>query len=74
MAQGMKLAFKWQPGYEAMSTSDGTSAHGKKTSSQNHRHDQDTGELSLEEWDKLFIRPRSTKSCQYGKLALVIPQ
>uniref|UniRef100_A0A8C6A1S8 Uncharacterized protein n=1 Tax=Marmota marmota marmota TaxID=9994 RepID=A0A8C6A1S8_MARMA len=46
----MKPAFKKIPDYdyEAMSGYHGTPLHGKKTSAQNHRHYQDTGESNLD--------------------------
>lgn len=47
MAQGMKLAFKGK--HELASGYGGTSAHGKKTGSQNHRHYRDTGEFEAKE-------------------------
>lgn len=50
VTQGMTLAFKRKPGYEDTSGCGGTSAHGQQTWGQNHRHYQDTSELSLEEW------------------------
>lgn len=47
VAQGMKLAFKGK--HELASGYGGTSAHGKKTGSQNHRHYRDTGEFEAKE-------------------------
>lgn len=68
VAQGMKLAFKWKPDYEVMSECGGTSAHGKKTSSQSHRRYQDPGELSLEEWGREVLRAASMSGVRLAQV------
>lgn len=68
VAQGMHLAFKWKPDYEVMSECGGTSADGKKTSSQNHRRYQDTGELSLEEWGREVLRAASMSGVRLAQV------
>lgn len=54
---GVQPAFKNIPSYdyEAMSGYNGTPLHGKKTSAQNHRHCEDTGESNLEDLEPLRV-------------------